>query len=182
MSTYSLNKNSLSVAIGLTNNVTIGRIVNENRHPSQKTLQLILTKFSNIDANWLFSGTGEMYISDFDQEAENVLLSSLSKIDNSKNVGSKRKKMSVQMSGDSQKMSVHNVGSQENEFDNESQLIINKQMVKLLIDETKELSGENALLKKENTDLKAENAGLKAENAQLKGNSSTSNKQTDLAS
>lgn len=170
MSVYSLNKNSLSVAIGLTNNVTIGRIINENRRPSQKTLQLILTKFSNIDANWLFSGVGEMYKSDFDQNAESILREGLMQIDNSKNVGSKSKKMSGQMSGDSQKMSGRCVGSQDNEFDNELQLV-----VKLLIDETKELSAENAVLKHENTQLKAENA-------QLKGKSEEDNKQRRSAS
>lgn len=175
MSTYSLNKNSFSAIIGLKNNVTIGRIINENRRPSQKILQMILTNFSNIDANWLLSGSGEMYKKPFDNKAENILLSKMSGTDNVKKMSGK---MSSKMSG---KMSGNLDSSQLTHEDQESQLIINKQMVQLLIDETKDLSAENAILKKENNDLRAENANLRAENSQLRKESATPNKQSRSA-
>lgn len=57
-------KNSFSQAIGLTNNVTIGRIVNENRKPSYEILEKIIQTFGSIDANWLFSGEGKMFKDD----------------------------------------------------------------------------------------------------------------------
>lgn len=57
-----LNNNSFSKAIGLTNNVTIGRIVNENREPSYDVLQKIIQTFGSINANWLLTGAGNMFI------------------------------------------------------------------------------------------------------------------------
>ena len=143
------------MAIGLTNNVTIGRIINENRRPSQKTLQMILTKFSNVDANWLFTGIGEMYKSDFDQNAESILRESLVQINDTKYVGSKSKKMSGQMSGDTKKVSGQYVGSHQNKNNDSLKDVIKEQINILLIDGIR--------------DLLAENAALKAENAQLQG-------------
>ena len=56
-------KNSFSNAIGLSNNVTIGRIINENRKPSFEVLQKILLTFNNVNANWLLTGKGEIFLS-----------------------------------------------------------------------------------------------------------------------
>lgn len=58
------NKNSFSAAIGLSNNVTIGRIVNENRMPSWEILDKILQTFGNINANWLLAGRGEPFLNE----------------------------------------------------------------------------------------------------------------------
>jgi len=55
-----LNKSSFSKAIGLSNNVTIGRIINENRKPSYDVIEKILLTFGNINANWLITGKGSM--------------------------------------------------------------------------------------------------------------------------
>jgi transcriptional regulator with XRE-family HTH domain len=54
------NKNSFSKAIGLSNNVTIGRIVNENRQPSYEILSRIAQTFGSVNIRWLLSGEGEM--------------------------------------------------------------------------------------------------------------------------
>ena len=55
------NKNSFSKAIGLGNNVTIGRIINENRDPSFEVLQKIMHTFGEqISAKWLLTGEGRM--------------------------------------------------------------------------------------------------------------------------
>ena len=54
------NKSSFSNAIGLTNNVTIGRIVNGEREPSFEVLQRIIQTFGNISTDWLFKGEGEI--------------------------------------------------------------------------------------------------------------------------
>lgn len=58
------NNNSFSKAIGLSNNVTIGRIINENREPSFDTIEKILLTFGSINANWLIKGTGEPFRED----------------------------------------------------------------------------------------------------------------------
>lgn len=65
------NKNSFAKALN-TNNVTIGRIINENRKPSYETLELVLQHFGNINANWLLTGEGEMFLvkTDHDQVHE----------------------------------------------------------------------------------------------------------------
>ena len=55
-----LNKNSFSKALGFTNNVTIGRLINEKRKPSLDTLERIIKVF-NINANWLVLGEGELH-------------------------------------------------------------------------------------------------------------------------
>ena len=57
-----MNINSFSKAIGLSNNVTIGRIINENREPSFQVLNKIVQTFGSINANWLIAGDGEMFI------------------------------------------------------------------------------------------------------------------------
>ena len=51
------NKNSFSVAIGISNNVTITRIINEKRNPSRATCQKIIDRFPQYSFDWLFSGT-----------------------------------------------------------------------------------------------------------------------------
>lgn len=60
MTYFELNKNSFSKEIGLTNNVTIGRILNEDRDPSPKTIKMILDRFPQVNPNWLKFGEGEM--------------------------------------------------------------------------------------------------------------------------
>ena len=54
------NNSSFSKAIGLDNNVTIGRIINENRKPSFEVLSSIALTFGNINTKWLLTGEGEM--------------------------------------------------------------------------------------------------------------------------
>lgn len=60
ISTLGYNKRTFSQAIGLGNDVTIGRIINEQREPSYKILNSIIQTFGNINANWLLTGQGEM--------------------------------------------------------------------------------------------------------------------------
>lgn len=160
MSTYTLNKNSFSRLIGLSNNVTIGRIINENRHPSQKVLQLILTIFSNINANWLVSGMGEMYKNPFDRDAENILLNKISKFDNSKTMAGK---MAGKMAAKSEIVAGKTAGIEDDneEEDFTAYKTISTQIVNLLFKENKELNQEVGALKQENAVLRAENAKLK---------------------
>ena len=54
------NKSSFSSAVGITNNVTIGRIVNGDREPSFEVLLNILQTFGNINTDWLLKGEGPM--------------------------------------------------------------------------------------------------------------------------
>lgn len=56
------NKNSFSSAIGMGNNVTITRIINEKRKPSRKTLEKISQQFPQYNPTWLLFGTGEVYL------------------------------------------------------------------------------------------------------------------------
>lgn len=61
MNEMGYNKNSFSKAIGLGNNVTIGRIINEKRDPSYEVLQKIIQTFGHIiSAKWLVTGEGKM--------------------------------------------------------------------------------------------------------------------------
>lgn len=61
MNEMGYNKNSFSKAIGLGNNVTIGRIINEKRDPSYEVLQRIIQTFGHaINAKWLVTGEGQM--------------------------------------------------------------------------------------------------------------------------
>ena len=55
------NKNSFSKAIGLNNNVTIGRIVKDKREPSYDILRRIIKTFGHrFNVNWLLIGEGSM--------------------------------------------------------------------------------------------------------------------------
>lgn len=62
MAYFGLNKNSFSKEIGLTNNVTIGRILNEDRDPSPKTVKMILDRFPQVNPNWLKFGEVPMIV------------------------------------------------------------------------------------------------------------------------
>lgn len=55
------NKNSFSKIIGLKNNVTITRIINEKRNPSRSTVEKIITRFPRYNFEWLYRGRGEIY-------------------------------------------------------------------------------------------------------------------------
>ncbi len=55
-----LNKNRFSREIGLSNNVTIGRIIKQKRNPSYGTLRKITNRFPEISYEWLLTGQGEM--------------------------------------------------------------------------------------------------------------------------
>lgn len=65
METERLNKNSLSFAIGLSNNVTIGRIINEKREPSIQTFKKIINAFPKYNPNWILTGEGDILKSDY---------------------------------------------------------------------------------------------------------------------
>lgn len=56
-----LNKNSFSKAIGITNNVTITRIINEHRIPSQNTCEKIINAFPKYSLSWLVNGEGDIF-------------------------------------------------------------------------------------------------------------------------
>ncbi len=60
MKEFNLNKNSFSKAIGISNNVTIGRIINEDRQPSYEVLYKIIQTYGSINSDWLLTGKGEM--------------------------------------------------------------------------------------------------------------------------
>lgn len=55
------NKNSFSTVIGLNNNVTITRLINEKRKPSRMTCEKIAQRFPQYSLNWILTGKGEMY-------------------------------------------------------------------------------------------------------------------------
>lgn len=55
------NKNSFSATIGLSNNVTITRLINEGRKPSRMTCEKIAQRFPQYNPNWILTGGGEMY-------------------------------------------------------------------------------------------------------------------------
>ena len=54
-----MNKNSFSAAIGINNNVTITRIINEKRNPSRATCQKIIDRFPQYRFEWLFKDEGD---------------------------------------------------------------------------------------------------------------------------
>lgn len=60
MDNEGLNKNSFSSAIGSSNNVTITRIINEQRKPSRSTCEKIVNAFPKYSLNWLLTGEGDM--------------------------------------------------------------------------------------------------------------------------
>ncbi|MDH6304653.1 hypothetical protein M2459_001389 [Parabacteroides sp. PF5-5] len=72
MDYFGLNKNSFSEAIGISNNVTIGRIINEKRSPSRSTLEKIVKRFPEISYDWLLTGKDPMLKSS-SQSSENLL-------------------------------------------------------------------------------------------------------------
>lgn len=53
------NKNSFSSEIGMNNNTTIGRLINEHRIPSKATIDKILTRFPKYNRDWLITGKGD---------------------------------------------------------------------------------------------------------------------------
>lgn len=55
------NKNSFSKEIGMTNNATIGRLINEHRTPSKSTVDKILLRFPKYNRDWLITGKGEIF-------------------------------------------------------------------------------------------------------------------------
>ena len=66
-----LNKNSFSKKIGLGNNVTIGRIINEKRDPSFEVLRRIIQTFGHkISTKWLLTGEGPMEVTDLNMAHE----------------------------------------------------------------------------------------------------------------
>ena len=72
---YGLNVNNFSKEIGLNNNVTIDRIVKAKSAPSHAVITRILTRFKDIDANWLIQGKGAMEIKKNDASNNNVVQS-----------------------------------------------------------------------------------------------------------
>lgn len=58
METEGFNKNSFSAAIGINNNVTITRIINERRNPSHSTCEKIISRFPKYNLEWLEFGIG----------------------------------------------------------------------------------------------------------------------------
>ena len=60
MEYYELNKNSLSVKIGLENNTTITKIINNGANPSRNILYRILKTYPDVNPEWLLLGEGEM--------------------------------------------------------------------------------------------------------------------------
>ena len=65
------NQNSFSKKIGLTNNVTIGRIIKENRKPSGEVLAKIVQTYGSVNTNWLLVGKGPMFIDHLEHEGVN---------------------------------------------------------------------------------------------------------------
>ena len=63
------NMNSFSHAIGMTNNVTITRIIKEKRRPSNSTLQKISSHLP-VSLEWLKNETGPMIINEPEKRAE----------------------------------------------------------------------------------------------------------------
>lgn len=77
-----LNKNSFSKAIGLSNNVTIGKIVNDKRSPSFEVLTKIIQTFDCINSHWLLTGQGNMLLNQDNKSVNKDLnLGSLDSLD-----------------------------------------------------------------------------------------------------
>jgi transcriptional regulator with XRE-family HTH domain len=66
-----LNVTSFSKKIGISNNMTIGRIIREKRNPSFETIQLIINTF-DINANWIFTGKGDIFQNKTEQRIINI--------------------------------------------------------------------------------------------------------------
>jgi transcriptional regulator with XRE-family HTH domain len=60
MGEFGDNKNSLSVKIGMASS-TFGRYVNGENKPTVSLLQSILSQYSEVSADWLLMGEGDMY-------------------------------------------------------------------------------------------------------------------------
>lgn len=58
---FDLNPTTFSKKIGLTNNVTIGRLIRESRTPSLDVIQRIVSSFPSLSLDWLIKGEGEMF-------------------------------------------------------------------------------------------------------------------------
>lgn len=71
------NKNSFSTAIGMSNNVTITRIINEKRNPSRSTCQKIVARFPQYSFDWLFANEGDIYVPNHANPEEEKLVSSV---------------------------------------------------------------------------------------------------------
>lgn len=72
MNKEGLNKNSFSKAINLSNNVTITRILNEKRKPSNSTIDKILKAFPKYSRKWLTEGVGDPLIPDAEYMAYKI--------------------------------------------------------------------------------------------------------------
>lgn len=55
-----LNKNSLTVKLGLPANSVIGRIVNDQARPSYEVMRALVELFTDINPRWLITGEGSM--------------------------------------------------------------------------------------------------------------------------
>lgn len=60
--TVGLNSTTFSEEIGLTNNVTILRIVKKGNSPSYKVICMIKSRYPNLDLNWFLNNDGEMWL------------------------------------------------------------------------------------------------------------------------
>ena len=67
MQQENLNKNSMSVRIGLNQNVTIGSVVNEKKNPRQVTLKRIADAFPRYNRNWIMEGEEPILNSEFSE-------------------------------------------------------------------------------------------------------------------
>ncbi|WP_321479725.1 LexA family transcriptional regulator [uncultured Bacteroides sp.] len=65
-----MNKNSFSRAIGISNNVTITRIINEHRSPSRATCEKIVSTYPKYNLRWLLTGEGNMLNNDLNNNEE----------------------------------------------------------------------------------------------------------------
>lgn len=71
------NKNSFSTAIGISNNVTVTRIINEKRNPSQSTCRKITARFPQYSFDWLYANKGDIYATGSNANPEEKLVSSV---------------------------------------------------------------------------------------------------------
>lgn len=88
MKNEGFNKNSFSGAIGLNNNVTITRILNEKREPSPATFKKIADRFPKYSRTWILTGKGAMLSS----QSNNVTINGN---ENQNNIGGQNIKISL---------------------------------------------------------------------------------------
>lgn len=67
MQQENLNKNSMSVRIGLNQNVTIGSVVNEKKNPRPTTLRRIADAFPRYNRDWVLAGEEPILNSEFSE-------------------------------------------------------------------------------------------------------------------